>query len=105
MLLAFSVAPQTTDSPDGSVSEAVAAAIKIVRESGLPHETTSMFTTLEGEWEEIMAVVKRCVDAVAVYSARVSLVMKADIRPGYTDQLAAKVGRVNAIIGEELNMG
>lgn len=101
----FSVAPQTTDSPDGSVSEAVAAAIKIVRESGLPHETTSMFTTLEGEWEEIMAVVKRCVDAVAVYSARVSLVMKADIRPGYTDQLAAKVGRVNAIIGEELNMG
>ncbi len=105
MLLAFSVAPQTTDSPDGSVSEAVAAAIKIVRESGLPHETTSMFTTLEGEWEEIMAVVKRCVDAVAVYSARVSLVMKADIRPGYTDQLAAKVDRVNAIIGEELNMG
>ena len=101
MLLAFSVAPQTTDQQDGSVSEAVAAAIKVVRESGLPHETTSMFTTLEGEWDEVMAVVKQCVDVVATYSARVSLVMKADLRPGYTDQLTAKVERVNAIIGEE----
>ncbi len=100
MLLAFSIAPQTTNQADGSVSEAVAAAIKIVRESGLPHETTAMFTTLEGEWDDVMAVVKRCVDAVAEYSARVSLVMKADIRPGYTGQLSAKVERVNAILGE-----
>ncbi len=101
MLLAFSIAPQTSDQPDGSVSEAVAAAIKIVRESGLPYETTAMFTTLEGEWDEIMAVVKRCVDVVAEYSARVSLVMKADIRPGYTGQLSAKVERVNAILGDD----
>ena len=101
MLLAFSIAPQTTDNPEGGVSEAVAAAIRIGRESGLSHETTSMFTTLEGEWEEIMDVVKRCVNAVAEYSSRVSLVMKADIRPGYTDQLTAKVERVNALIGEE----
>lgn len=101
MLLAFSVAPQTTDQADGSVSEAVAVAIKIVRESGLPHETTSMFTTLEGEWDEIMAVVKRCVDAVAEYSTRVSLVMKADIRPGHTGQITAKVERVNAILGDD----
>lgn len=93
--------PQTTDDPNGSVSEAVAAAIKIVRESGLPHETTSMFTTLEGEWDDIMAVVKRCVDAVAQYSSRVSLVMKADIRAGYTGQLTAKVERVNSIIGDD----
>ncbi|MFN8047474.1 MAG: MTH1187 family thiamine-binding protein [Ancrocorticia sp.] len=101
MLLAFSIAPQTTGQADGSVSEAVAAAVKIVRESGLPHETTAMFTTLEGEWDEIMAVVKQCVDAVAEYSARVSLVMKADIRPGYTGQLSAKVERVNAILGDD----
>ena len=48
-----------------------------------------------------MAVVKQCVDAVAEYSARVSLVMKADIRPGYTGQLSAKVERVNAILGDD----
>ena len=98
MLLAFSISPQTTDQPDGSVSEAVAAAIGVVRESGLAHETTAMFTTLEGGWDEIMAVVKKCVDTVGEYSPRVSLVMKADIRPGYTGQIPAKVDRVTAIL-------
>ena len=98
MLLAFSIAPMTSDQPDGSVSQAVAAAVQAVRESGLPHETTSMFTTLEGEWDEVMAVVKRCVDVVAERSPRISLVMKADIRPGYTGQIAAKVERVNEIL-------
>jgi conserved hypothetical protein len=98
MLLAFSISPQTSDQPDGSVSQAVAAAVKVVRESGLPNETTSMFTTVEGEWEEVMAVVKRCVDAVAEHTPRISLVMKADIRPGHTGQLTAKVERIEKIL-------
>lgn len=94
MLVAFSVAPSTTDDPEGSVSEAVAAAIRVVRESGLPHHTDAMFTTLEGEWEECMDVVKRACEAVEKASPRVSLVLKADIRPGYTGQLEAKVARI-----------
>ena len=98
MLLAFSISPQTSYQPDGSVSQAVAAAVKVVRESGLPNETTSMFTTVEGEWEEVMAVVKRCVDAVAERTPRISLVMKADIRPGHTGQLTAKVERIEKIL-------
>ncbi len=98
MLLAFSISPQTSDQPDGSVSQAVAAAVRVVRESGLPNETTSMFTTVEGEWEEVMAVVKRCVDAVAERTPRISLVMKADIRPGHTGQLTAKVERIEKIL-------
>ncbi|AZN30274.1 thiamine-binding protein [Flaviflexus salsibiostraticola] len=95
MLLAFSVAPTTAQADDGSVSEAVAAAVAVVRASGLPHETTAMFTTIEGEWDEVMAVVKKAVDAVSAYAPRVSLVMKADIRPGYTGQLTAKVDRID----------
>ena len=98
MLLAFSISPQTSDQPDGSVSQAVAAAVRVVRESGLPNETTSMFTTVEGEWEDVMAVVKRCVDAVAERTPRISLVMKADIRPGHTGQLTAKVERIEKIL-------
>lgn len=98
MLLAFSISPQTSNQPDGSVSQAVAAAVKVVRESGLPNETTSMFTTVEGEWEDVMAVVKRCVDAVAERTPRISLVMKADIRPGHTGQLTAKVERIEKIL-------
>lgn len=94
MLVAFSIAPGSSDA-DGSVSAAVAEAIRIVRDSGLPNETNSMFTTIEGEWDEVMAVVKQTVDALLVQSDRVSLVLKADIRPGHTGQITAKVERVN----------
>ena len=99
MLVAFSISPTAT-SADGSVSEAVAAAVRVVKESGLPWELTSMFTNLEGEWDEVMAVVKRAVDVVAEVSPRVGLVLKADIRPGFDGQLTAKVERVNALLDE-----
>jgi uncharacterized protein (TIGR00106 family) len=93
LLVAFSVAPATADD-SGSVSEAVAAAVRVVRESGLPHETNAMFTNVEGEWDEVMAVVKAATMAVAAYSSRVSLVLKADLREGHTDALHAKVASV-----------
>ena len=93
LLVAFSVAPATADD-SGSVSEAVAAAVRVVRESGLPHETNAMFTNVEGEWDEVMAVVKAATMAVAKHSSRVSLVLKADLREGHTDALHAKVASV-----------
>ena len=98
MLVAFSISPSTADET-GSVSEAVAAAVRVVQESGLPWELTSMFTTVEGEWDEVMAVVKGAVDAVAAVSPRVGLVLKADIRPGFDGQLTAKVERVERLLG------
>lgn len=117
MLLAFSVAPSGTPaggnpasaaSPasssaygaDGSVHDAVAAAVKIVRESGLPHQTDSMFTTIEGEWDEVFAVVKEATEAVGRFGSRVSLVIKADIRPGYSGELSGKVERLEKAISE-----
>lgn len=93
MLVAFSVSPTGGDDT-GGVLEAVAAAIRVVRASGLPNETNAMFTNIEGEWDEVMAVVKQAVDAVAAVSPRVSLVLKADIRAGHTGQLTAKVQRL-----------
>lgn len=95
MLFAFSVAPATTEDPSGSMSAAVAEAVRVVRESGLPHETTSMFTTIEGEWDEVMPVVKAATDAVLAVSPRVSLVLKADLRPGHTGEIAGKVERLD----------
>ena len=94
MLFAFSVAPAGLG--DDSVGEVVAEAVRVVRESGLPHETTSMFTTIEADtWDEAMAVVKKAVEVVQARAPRVSLVLKADIRPAHNSgQLAAKVERV-----------
>ena len=97
MIVAFSLAPAVTDE-DGGVAEAVAEAIRVVRESGLPHETNAMFTNVEGEWDEVMAVVKQCVAVLTARSPRVSLVLKADIRPGRTGQLQAKVERIEDLL-------
>lgn len=94
MLFAFSVAPTTTADESASMSEAVAEAVRIVRASGLPHETTSMFTTIEGEWDEVMPVIRAATDAVLAVSPRVSLVLKADLRPGRSGELTGKVERV-----------
>ena len=95
MIIAFSVAPSGTGRADGSVSDAVAAAVKVVRDSGLPYRTSSMFTELEGPtWDECFDVVKRATEAVLPFGSRVSLVLKADIRPGRTGELDGKVERL-----------
>ena len=98
MLVAFSVAPSGSGRADGSVHDAVAAAVRVVRESGLPNHTDAMFTTIEGEWDEVFDVVKRATEAVLPYGSRVSLVMKADIRPGFDGELDKKLERLEVAI-------
>ena len=91
MLVAFSISGG--ESPQGYVHDAVAAAVRVVRESGLPNRTDPMFTTIEGDWDE-------CLDAAAGYGPRVSLVLKADIFPGHTGELSAKLDRLEAVLNE-----
>ncbi len=98
MLIAFSVSPLGGESD--SVAESVADAVRVVRESGLPNRTSAMFTEVEGEWDEVMDVVKRAVGAVQQSAPRVSLVLKADIRPGHTDQMNAKVERLESYLDQ-----
>jgi uncharacterized protein (TIGR00106 family) len=100
MLVAFSVAPSGGTESD-SVHNAVAAAVTVVRESGLPNHTDAMFTTIEGEWDEVFDVIRRATEAVATFGTRVSLVLKADIRPGHTGELDGKVERLERAIVEE----
>ncbi len=97
MVIAFSVTPLGVGE---DVGEYVAEAVRVVRESGLPSRTDAMFTLVEGEWDEVMAVVKRAVEAVQARAPRVSLVLKADIRPGVTDALTKKVESVERYLAE-----
>jgi uncharacterized protein (TIGR00106 family) len=96
MLVAFSVTPIGVGE---DVAEYVADAVRVVRESGLPNRTDAMFTTVEGDWDEVMDVVRRAVDAVAAKAPRVSLSLKADVRPGVTGALDAKVEAVQRYLG------
>ncbi|MFI6069468.1 MTH1187 family thiamine-binding protein [Micromonospora sp. NPDC051227] len=97
MLIAFSITPL---GGDDSVGDLVAEAVRVVRASGLPNRTDAMFTTIEGEWDEVMAVVKRAVDVVAAQAPRVSVVLKADVRPGVSDALTGKIARIEARLAE-----
>jgi uncharacterized protein (TIGR00106 family) len=94
MLVAISISPSGGDDT-GGVSASVAEAVRVIRDSGLPNETNAMFTNIEGEWDEVMAVVKEAVLTVAETSPRVGLVLTADLRAGHdTGQLTGKVERV-----------
>src|SRR4249920_1970379 len=88
MIAAFSITPLGIGT---SVSEPVAEAVRLVRDSGLPNETNAMFTNVEGDWDEVMALLKACVDKVAEAAPRVSVVVKIDHRPGHDDALTTKV--------------
>lgn len=74
--------------------------MKVVRESGLPNKTSSMFTELEGTWDEVFDVVKRATEAVGPFGSRISLVIKADIRPGYEGEIEGKLERLEQAIGQ-----
>lgn len=87
MLVAFSVSPLGSGE---SVGKAVARAVEVVRDSGLPNRTDAMFTTVEGEWEEVMDVVRRAVEAAGEGEARTTLVLQADIHPGNEGTLQGK---------------
>jgi uncharacterized protein (TIGR00106 family) len=95
-LIAVAIAPLGIG--DELASE-IAEVVKIIRESGLPNRTTSMFTEIEGEWDEVMKVVKDATFVLANKGIRTEVVLKADVRPGFTNMLNSKVEKVNDILG------
>ncbi len=98
MIAAFSITPLGVGE---SVGEPVASAVRLVRESGLANETNAMFTNVEGEWDEVMGLIKSCVLEVSKASPRVSLVIKVDHRPGTVGALRAKVDAVEAHLADD----
>lgn len=97
MIAAFSVTPIGVGD---SLGEIIAECVRIVRESGLPNETNAMFTNIEGDWDEVMGVIRRCVEHAATRAPRVSVVIKIDHRPGREDGLKRKVERVEELLGQ-----
>ena len=96
-LVAVAIAPCGTGD---ELSAEVAEVVRVIRESGLPNRTTSMFTEIEGDWDAVFDVIKRATEAVAPFGSRVSLVIKADIRPGYTGELDGKLERLEGALAD-----
>lgn len=80
------------------LSEYVAEVIRAIRDSGLPSRTNSMFTEIEGEYDEVMRVVKDATFVLAERGIRTEVILKADIRPGHTNTMTSKVAKIDAIL-------
>ena len=76
------------------LSKEVAEVVKVIRDSGLPNKTYSMFTEIEGEWDEVMKVVKNATIVLAEKGIRTEVIMKMDIRPGYNNMMTEKIDRM-----------
>jgi uncharacterized protein (TIGR00106 family) len=100
VVAAFSISPLggTTITDDGSVGPAVAEVVRIVRESGLPNETNAMFTNVEGSLDQVLALIKRCIEHTASMAPRVSVVVKLDVRAGHDDAMHEKVASIERLI-------
>ena len=80
------------------LAEHVAEVVRLIRESGLPSKTSSMFTEIEGEWDEVMRVVKDATMVLAEKGIRTEVVLKADVRPGFENMMERKVAVVDALL-------
>ena len=90
-LIAVAIAPCGVGE---ELAEYVADVVKVIRESGLPNKTTSMFTEIEGEYDAVMDVVKKATFVLAEKGIRTEVVLKMDIRPGFTDMMNKKLDRL-----------
>ena len=97
-LIAVAIAPVGVGD---ELSKHVAEVVKVIRESGLPSKTSSMFTELEGDWDDVMAVVKRATFVLAEQGIRTEVVLKADIRPGYSGMMSGKLDRLNEAMDDK----
>ena len=96
-LVSLSIYPM--DAGKGGLSAHVAEVIKVIEASGLQHRTTAMSTEIEGDWDEVMKVVKDATLVLVEKGFRTGVNFKADIRPGHTDTINKKVKKLDCILG------
>lgn len=101
-LIAVAIAPGGTGE---EMSAYVGEVVRVIRESGLPNRTNSMFTEIEGEWDEVMDVVKRATMVLTEKGIRTEVVLKADIRLGYHDMMHGKLQRLEKRLAEDTDAG
>lgn len=100
MLLEFSMSPLGKGE---SVGEFVAGSLDIIDRSGVPYRLNPMGTVLEGEWDEVMGVVRACYEKMSERCERITCSIKLDWRRGAQDRLTAKTASVEKRLGRKLD--
>jgi len=99
VLLEFSMSPMDKGE---SVSIYVSRSLKIISESGVDYRLNPMGTVLEGEWDEVMSVVKKCYETMSSDCKRITCSVKIDYREGKKGRLASKMASVEDKLGKKL---
>ncbi len=101
MLVEFSIVPIGTGE---SIGDAVAGVVRLVDKSGLPYTVNAMGTVVEGGWDEVMALIKKCHEEVMKNAPRVVSSISIDLRPGKPqDRLVEKLKSVEKRLGKKFN--
>jgi uncharacterized protein (TIGR00106 family) len=99
MLVQFNILPVGVGS---SIGDKVAEVLKIVDASGLPYKVTPMGTVIEGEWDEVMKLIKACHTTIIKTEERVITSMTIDDRPGRQNRIEEKVKSIERRLGKSL---
>ena len=99
MLIEFSIVPVGAGS---SIGGQLADVLRIVDASGLPYKLNPMGTVIEGQWDEVMKIVRECHDAVMKQSDRAITTISIDDRPGKPNRIEEKVKSIEKRIGKEM---
>lgn len=99
MLIEFSIIPIGAGS---SIGDQLAEVLKMVDESGLPYKVNPMGTVVEGEWDELMKLVKKCHMTVMKSGERALTTISIDDRKGKPNRLEQKVKSIEKRIGKSL---
>jgi uncharacterized protein (TIGR00106 family) len=100
MLAEFSIVPLGAGE---SLGDKIANVVRTVESSGLPYRLNPMGTVIEGNWEEVMSIIRKCHDQVLDESPRVVTAIKIDDRPGKKDMITGKISSVEKRLGKEVN--
>lgn len=99
MLAEFSVVPIGVGS---SIGDKIAEVLRIVDASGLPYKVNPMGTVVEGEWNEVMALIRKCHSTVIKSGERAMTMISIDDRKGKPNRIEKKVQSVEKRIGKKL---
>ena len=100
VLAEFSMSPMDKGE---SVSEYVARSLEIIAESGVPYRLGPMGTCLEGDWDVVMGVIRKCYERMSQDCRRISVSIKLDIRADHDGRLTSKIAKVESLLGRELH--
>ena len=99
VLLEFSMSPLGKGE---SVGKYVSRSLEIIDKSGVEYRLNPMGTVLEGEWDDVLDVVRQCYERMRKDCARISCTMKVDYRKGHTGRLSGKVASVEKRLKKKL---